>query len=88
MTTPELSNQLRAGQVSREGFRQLWDAECYGNAASLGALKKWLHELELALGDGRRIEIEGAKSITSQQELVTWIAENFPSAHACFYQNR
>ncbi len=88
MTTPELSRQLRAGLVSREGFRQLWDAECYGNAASLGTLRNWLQELELPLRDGGQIEIEGGRSITSRPGLVSWIAENFPSAHSCFYQDR
>jgi len=82
----EFNEQLRAGYVSREGFRKLSDAECYGNVSSLGALKSWLQQLEVPLRAGTRVEIEGERFIASQPELIAWIQEKFPDAYACFYQ--
>ena len=86
-STRELCEQLRDGYVSRQGFRTLWDAECYGNAASLGALRKWLKELEVPLRAGKPIEVEGDRIIASQPELIAWIEEQFPDTYACFYKD-
>ncbi len=88
LSSKERDEQLRSGYVSREVFRTLWDAECYGNASSLGALKGWLEELELPLRAGKRIEIEGERFIASRQEFVAWIQEKFPDAYACFYKDQ
>ena len=83
----EFKEQLRAGYVSREGFRRLWDAESYGNVSSLGALKSWLHDLEIPLRAGKRIEIEGERFISTRYELIAWIREKFPEAYSCFYKS-
>jgi hypothetical protein len=83
----EFSEQLRAGYVSREGFRRLLAAENYGNVSSLGALKGWLSELESPLRAGKRIEIEGERFISTRPELIDWIGEKFPDAYACFYMH-
>lgn len=82
----ELKDQLREGFVSREGKKMLWDAECYGNVSSLGALHSWLKDLEAALAASNKIEIEGDKFIHSETELYEWIKENFRDAYSCFYQ--
>ncbi len=82
----EMDEQLRAGYVSRDGLRRLWDAECYGNVSSLGALRTWLSYLEQPLNDGKCIEIEGGRSLSSRPELMEWIKENFRDAYSCFYK--
>jgi len=87
LSSREFNEQLRAGCVSREGFRKLWDAECYGNVSSLGTLKTWLRELERPLHIGKRIEIEGERFISTRPELIVWIKERFPDAYSCFYKN-
>ncbi len=83
----EMDEQLRAGYVSRDGFRRLWDAECYGNGSSLGALGKWLSYLEQPLNDGKCIEIEGRRSLSTRPELMAWIKENFRDAYSLYYEN-
>jgi hypothetical protein len=87
LSSREFNEQLRAGYVSREGFRRLHDAEVYGNVSSLGALKGWLKELDLPLRAGKRIEVEGERFIASRQELLAWIQAEFPEAYACFYKD-
>ncbi|OYW76562.1 MAG: hypothetical protein B7Z37_08180 [Verrucomicrobia bacterium 12-59-8] len=83
----EMDEQLRAGHVSRDGLRRLWDAECYGNVSSLGALRKWLRYLEQPLNDGKCIEIEGGRSLSTRPELIAWIKENFRDAYFLYYKN-
>ena len=81
-----MDEQLRAGCVSRDGFRRLWDAECYGNVSTLGALTKWLSYLEQPLNDGKCIEVEGKGTLCNRPELIAWIKENFRDAYSCFYK--
>jgi hypothetical protein len=87
LSPQEFNEQLRAGFVSREGFRRLWDAECYGNVSSLGALKSWLRDLERPLRAGKRIEIEGERLLSTRSELIAWVKEKFPEAYSCFYKD-
>ena len=87
-TDRELIQQLRSGYLCRDGFRMLWDAECYGNVSSLGALRTWLAELEATLRAGKHVEVEGDRRLSSEQDLLAWIEEKFPDTYACFFKER
>src|SRR4051812_11361391 len=82
--------ELKAGKVSEEGFKQLWDAECYGQAAFMTFLEKCLRTLEEIVKEGRQLEVYSTAThamsiLRTEPEFLDWCRQEFRDAYACFF---
>lgn len=80
---------IRSGKLSYESYTRLIGAEAYGQASSMGALRKDLFRMLGNIQKGRNYVIDrgprGKLTVGSRLKFIEWVQNDFPDAYACFF---